>query len=146
MLLSAAVLLILPLAASAGNSAECASACQTPLSELSFDGSPATAGYYTLTCTNLLLVQSTFLCMRYYCSEVEITDGLVSLDSACQAYGSVGILPWSIIKNITNEQLLAWPHISYDDLHGPIPYDTPVFISRPLFDASLLTMVAITPL
>ena len=137
--------LIFPITTFASDLTACANACQTPLSYLLFDGSPASAGYYNLTCTNLLLVESTFLCMRYYCSEIEITKGLAYLDSTCQTYGAVEILPWSIIDNITDDQALAWPHIEYADLYGPVPYDTPVFVSDELYTVSLRTNVGISP-
>lgn len=135
------ILLILPAVALASTSAECASACQSPLSDLLFTGSKPSADYYALTCTNVLLVQSTFLCMRFYCSENEIAGGLASLDSTCLTYGFVNILPWSIISNITDEELLASPHIDVSNLYNPVPYETPVFISASLFEVSLKTMV-----
>lgn len=141
MLLHIVVFLTIPLVISTKDPAICANACQNVLSYVLFDESPD--DYYTLTCTEPLPVKSTFLCMRYYCSEVEITDGLASLDNTCQTYGAVELLPWSIIRNISNEELLAWPNIEIVDLQGEISYDTPVFVSEPLFDVSLRTMVFI---
>lgn len=144
MLLRTLILLILPLAISAVDPVECAEACQTPMTYVQFTGSPTSADYYASSCTNLLLVQSTFLCMRYYCPEDGITAGLASLDKTCQTYGAVELLPWSIISNISTEQLLAWPHIEYADLGGVDAYDTPIFLNDSLFELSLRTIVATT--
>jgi hypothetical protein len=141
MLLSTPILLILSITIHAKDLTACANACQTPLSYVLFNGSPATADYYTLTCSNLLLVQSTFLCMRYYCTEIEITKGFAYLDNTCQTYSSLEILPWSVTGNITDDELLAWPHIEYGDLYGPEQYDTPVFVSDALYKLSLRTIV-----
>lgn len=141
MFLPAVLLLILSAVVSATDTTACSAACQSPLAGLLFNGSSASANYYTSTCTNKLLVQSTFLCMRYYCSETEIADGLVYLDDTCKTYGAVRLLPWSIISNITDDQLLAWPHIEQAELYGSTIYDTPAFLSDLLFRVSLKTEV-----
>lgn len=145
MLVLAAIFSILLFVVSAADTTACASACLSPISELQFNGSPDSSEYYAFTCTNTLLVQSTFLCMRYYCSETEITHGLVSLDSTCETYGAVHILPWVIIENTTDQQLLGFPHIDYTDLHGTDIYSTPVFVSDTLFRVSLKTEVQFCP-
>ena len=143
MRLSTVIFLVLPITVHAGDSSQCASACQLVLSHIKFDGSsaPAPTDYYTSTCTNLLSVQSTYLCMRYYCSEPEIADGLASLDNTCRMDGIIDLFPWTIISNISNEQLLSWPHINYADLKVPVSHDTPVLVSESLFRLSLRTIV-----
>lgn len=141
MFLPAVLLFLLPAIVSARDTTACAAACQGAIADLQFEGSPPTATYYTLACTNALQVQSTFLCMRYYCSDTEIADGLAYIAGLCETYGAVRPLPWSIISNITDEQALACPHVEEADLQIPGKYDTPVFLSDVLFKTSLKTEV-----
>lgn len=105
MRLSTVIFLVPPITIYADNSSQCASACQLVLSHIKFDGSsaPAPTDYYTSICTNLLIVPSTYLCTRCYCTELEIADGLASLDNTCRMGGIVNLFPWTIISNISNE-------------------------------------------
>jgi hypothetical protein len=120
---------------------ECPLACQYPMSEITFNSTDPTADYYVNLCTNTLLSQSVFLCMRYHCTDEEIVAGLSEFGETCQKYGSVSLLPWSIIGNISNDQYLALPHIGYDGLASTTVYLTPIFISQDLFELSYRTMV-----
>lgn len=142
MLLHLLYLLLFLIQEASTASSECGSACQYPLSQLQFEGTDETAGFYVTQCTATLVVQSTFLCMRHYCTESEITAGLSYLNSNCEEYGDVSLSPWSVIGDITEEEYLKFPNIQYENLSSfSTIYATPVFIDKTLYDISYRTMV-----
>lgn len=121
---------------------ECGRACQSILSEIEFEGTDPAAGYYVTQCTTTLVVQSAFLCMKHYCTENELAAGLQYFNQSCEKYVSVPLLPWSVIRNISDEEYVEFSHIQYENLSSSsATYNTPVFIDQSLYDLSYRTMV-----
>ncbi len=119
----------------------CGDACKSVVSGLTFTGISPLSDYYGSLCTNTLSVQSTFLCMKHYCTESEIDATLEDLGCSCEQYGAVSLLPWSIISNISDAKYLEYPHIGADDLASTTTYTTPVFVEKPVHTLALRTIV-----
>jgi len=119
----------------------CSYSCQTALSYFVFNGSSPMDPYYTAQCTNLLRVQSIFVCMRHYCTDTEIKAGLADFTDSCEVYGSVELLPYSVIDNITDEEVQHWRTVTIPDLGTLGSLGTPVFVAQPLYSLSKRTIV-----
>lgn len=122
--------------------AVCATGCQTAVSYNIFSGISLIDDYYSALCQNILQVQSTFICMRSYCSDDEIIDGLRSLGQSCEIDGGVELLPWSIIDNVTDAQVESWPFVTYEDTQTGVSFNTSAFVDQNLFDIAYQTMAS----
>lgn len=121
----------------------CMAACDAALSYLTFNGSELQS-YYVAECTNSLRVQSMFVCSKTYCKESDIQPGLNYFEKYCQTYGSVDLLPYSIISNFTTESIEALRQVTTADLLSEESFDEVVLLSKDLYDVSWKTVVMLT--
>ncbi|KAL6251331.1 hypothetical protein RBB50_001539 [Rhinocladiella similis] len=129
------------LGTSMGSKTACANACQTVAADLVFTSTKDMTDYYAEQCVEALRDETLFVCMRSYCTDKEVEAGIAYYIDYCQKYGSLDLLPYTIIDNITTADVQKWPQIEPLDLLQSHVYETPVYITAPLFQLSLRTIV-----
>ena len=125
----------------------CLWTCADPLDYTQFEGDSPDADYYASSCQNLLRVQSLYTCMQDRCTQKQIKDGIAEKQHSCKQYGSVDMLPWSIISNITEKDKDNLPVLNYEDLTvsgsaKPPTFKRPVKLSGSLWTLSKKTNVS----
>ena len=99
-----------------GKDVYCYVGCQDALGYVQFAGPPEATedNYYAVQCENVLRVQSTFLCVRKYCTAHEVDAGWKYTSGECEDNGSQ--LPGlSIVDNYTLEDINRLTTLSYDE-------------------------------
>ncbi len=83
----------------------CFWSCEQAFAEFLFTPNQIDDDFFESHCQNMLRAQSMFLCMRENCREDQASYGWSFFDDDCFENGDVHLLPWSIIDNITIDQV-----------------------------------------
>lgn len=129
-------LLFLVVHLAVGEGFYCVNACQRPLSYLKFKGTDYRHEDTTPECTNLLQIESYYVCLQEYCTESERKSGIKSSTKRCKP---TTVPPFSVIKNITVERLRQ---VEFTDLRKKTVIGDVVRLSPTLFSLSMRTLVS----
>lgn len=118
---------------------ECVSAVFGIVGGLNFEGI-GYGNYYLGVCQNPLKVISIYAISKTYCPTNDLDPGFDYLRSACQMYGSVGLIPEAdVAVNLTNEAISSYPILDQADQNPLTNLTTPILISRDWFNLGFRT-------
>ncbi|EXJ81391.1 hypothetical protein A1O3_07682 [Capronia epimyces CBS 606.96] len=119
-----------------GANTYCATACKNPLSYLKFNGTDYSDDDVDPSCSNLLEVQSYYVCLRQYCTASETKKAVSKLKKSCDP---VSVPPISVISNLTVESLRQ---VEFKDLRKKTVLGEAVLLSETLFGLSMRTLTS----
>ena len=115
----------------------CFYACQQTYTNITFSTYAETDDYYTGYCENNLLLLSTFLCAKVYCTSEETVSGLAYVTDLCTTYTSVEVLSYDALEaNTSHVSIKSVPLVELEPLNDTLIVDTLMLPSTELFDYS----------
>lgn len=120
----------------------CVQGCFEALSGVEFSGTSAMVdGYYVDQCSNILRIQSVYLCSRERCSQPELAAGIRYYNQFCEFQAGITVPGLHIVANYSPDSVLKIPVIDPSQINASNFLTSAALPSDDLFNLAYETVV-----